>query len=76
MGKLLEIWQWLSGKKTLIGAVCVWIATALIGDLVIGQFAFEPAWLTWLQGWLMTIGTWLTPIGLAHKLGKVANTKA
>ena len=65
-----EFWTWWDGKKTIIGTVCLWIGYAVIGDLLMGQLAFNPEWLATVQSILTWIGTFLAPLGLAHKVAK------
>lgn len=64
--------NWFNGKKTAIGAVCLFLAL-VIAQVVCGQWHYCPAdhsWLDSLYGTLQWIGGLLTPVGLIHKAVK------
>jgi hypothetical protein len=63
----MNIWQWLSGKKTIIGAVCLWVASVFIPDFLIGELHLAWGFLPLLVTILMWIGGILVPTGIAHK---------
>jgi len=66
------MWEWLSGKKTVIGSVFLFIALNI--TTAFGWFSFDPAWLGTLITILTWIGNTLVGGGLAHKGAKYANS--
>ena len=67
---IMALVAWFNGKKTVIGAACIWIATILIPGLLINTWHLDFAWLGTITDTLMWIGGILTPLGLAHKAFK------
>lgn len=63
-------WEWWDGNKTLVGGVASFIAASLIGQLIIGEFNFQPDWLLGVQKVCVWIADVLVPFGLAHKVVK------
>ncbi len=63
-----NLWNWLSGKKTTIGAVCLWIGGVLL-PFIVGE-GYNPAWIDTLIRVLTWIGGILAPVGLIHKAKK------
>ncbi len=63
-------WEWLSGKKTVIGGYML-LAALAITELVIGQWGIESDILPKIVGTLNWIGGILTATGGAHKVVKV-----
>jgi len=64
------MWQWLNGKKLLIGAICFFVGDAL-GKAVFPHFTVVPEWLKMAQDVLLYAGDVLVPVGLGHKGYKV-----
>lgn len=65
---LQKAWDFLSGKKTLIGSIALWLGYTGLPFLA-GQ-GFDPAWMAHAISFLIWIGQLLIPIGVAHKLAK------
>lgn len=59
--------EWWNGKKTIIGAIALFVAESFIGGLLINELGFSPDWLIVAQKIGFWIGTVLVPVGLAHK---------
>lgn len=65
---LQKAWEFLSGKKTLIGSIALWLGFTGLPFLV--SQGFDPAWLPHAISFLIWIGELLIPIGVGHKLVK------
>lgn len=74
MKKLIALWNWFNGKKTVIGASIICFVPYLqgfINDFVIGIWHLpQPAIVPQLIASLIWIGTALTTVGLVHKAVK------
>ncbi len=66
--KEVFMWEWLNGKKTVIGSVFLFIALNIA--TAFGWFSFDPAWLSTLITILTWIGNTLVGGGLTHKVVK------
>lgn len=64
-----KIWEFLSGKKTVIGSICLWIAGIGI-PFIINDLNFHPGWLDTVVSVLTWIGGILAPLGIGHKAVK------
>ena len=60
------IWQFLSGKKTVIGASILFLATFL-SEVIVGKWNVQVDWMTPLIETLNWLGMALTGLGLGHK---------
>ena len=69
MNILIKIWNWLNGKKTVIGLALMGIAT-FIQVIVIGKWEASADWLPKLVETLSYLGAILTGGGLLHKSSK------
>lgn len=69
MDTIRQIWEWLSGKKTVIGTTCLWIAGIFI-PFIINDMNFHPAWFDTVITVLNWIGGILAPLGITHKAKK------
>lgn len=67
-------WEWLSGKKTVIGGYILLLA-AFITEVVIGQWGIDSDIVPKIVGTLTWIGGILTATGGAHKIGKAIKKK-
>ena len=74
MKKLIVLWNWFNGKKTVIGASIICFVPYLqgfINDFVIGIWHLpQPTIIPQLIASLIWIGTALTTVGLVHKAVK------
>ena len=75
MEVIKKIWDFFNGKKSVIGGVCLWIGVSFIGDLLIGELGLTAAILPKIAAVFTWLGTYLTPVGLAHKGLKAIGTK-
>ena len=66
---MTEFWNWLSGKKTIIGATLL-LASAFATQVVIGIWDFDPDWMPRMVETLDWIGGVITAGGLVHKAAK------
>lgn len=66
---LISAWAWLNGKKTAIGAACLFIATIIIPQLFITTWHWT-AFPQVITDTLMWVGGILTGTGLVHKAMK------
>lgn len=71
---MVKFWNWISGKKTVIGGYMLLLALA-ITELAIGQWGIEADILPKIVGTLNWIGGILTATGGAHKIGKAIKKK-
>jgi len=69
MGTILKIWNWLNGKKTVIGSVCLWIGGIFL-PFIINDLNYHPAWFDTLISILNWLGGVLAPLGIMHKAAK------
>ncbi len=69
METISKIWGFLSGKKTVIGSICLWIAGVFL-PFVINDLGFNPEWFGTLNSILSWVGGILTPLGVGHKAVK------
>lgn len=69
MDTIIQIWNWLSGKKTVIGSICLWIAGVFM-PFIINDLGINPAWFDTLISVLSWVGGILTPLGVVHKAAK------
>jgi len=74
MDFIQKLWDFLSGKKTAIGATLLFVS-AFLEQVVIGQWGSQAAWIPQLIGTLDWFGMVLTGIGLSHKGVKVIKPK-
>lgn len=66
----MELWNWLNGKKTTIGAILFFVAW-LLQTIVTHYFTTgAPEWLTSTIGFLNDLGAFVTGFGIAHKAKK------
>ena len=65
MGFILQVWNWLNGKKSVIGSICLWIGTIGL-PFIIGE-GYNPAWIDTLARVLTWLGGIMTPLGVGHK---------
>jgi hypothetical protein len=63
----MKVWEWLSGKKTTIGATIL-LASAFCTQVVIGSWGAEQDWLPKFVETLDWVGGLITTGGLTHKL--------
>ena len=66
-----KIWEFLSGKKTVIGSICLWIA-AIGLPFIINDLNYHPGWFDTAISILSWIGGILAPLGIGHKVVKNA----
>ena len=66
---LLKFWNWMSGKKTAIGAALLLISTIISQVAALNHFTW--AWIPIVTNNLDYIGGLLTGGGLLHKAAKV-----
>lgn len=62
-------WEWLSGKKVLIGSVCGWLALTGI-PFVMETFNLDLPWMAQVISVLAWIFGILVPVGVGHKVVK------
>ncbi len=62
------MWEWLSGKKTVIGSVLLWIAAVAIP--FVAEQGFDPSWMGFVASAFTWIAGILIPIGVGHKIKK------
>lgn len=67
MAKFIEWWN---GKKSNIGAVCLWLTANLPGLFLQLGLGVDASWDESLFTVLNWVGTILLPVGLAHKAKK------
>lgn len=65
------MWEWFNGKKTVIGAVILWIAT-LIEAVFIQKYHVDAQWVLITVDLLKYVGGTLVPVGIGHKVIKKA----
>lgn len=66
---MTKFWNWLSGKKTLIGAVLL-LGSAFATQVVIGIWEYSPDWMPRMVETLDWVGGTIVAGGLTHKLVK------
>jgi len=66
---MTDLWKWLNGKKTIIGATLL-LASAFATQVIIGIWEFNPDWMPRMVQTLDWIGGVVTTGGLAHKIAK------
>lgn len=69
MEVIRQIWEFLSGKKTVIGTVCLWIAGIGL-PFIINEMNFHPGWFDTAITILNWLGGILAPLGIGHKAKK------
>jgi len=62
--------EWLNGKKTVIGAICLYIAELL--TLHVAPSAPDAGWIVPVAGFFKWLGDILIPVGLLHKASKAS----
>ncbi len=67
-----EVWEWLSGKKTAIGAV-VLLASAVLTQVVVGIWGYTAEWVDPTIKTLDWVGGLVATGGLLHKGVKAKN---
>lgn len=65
---LQKAWEFLSGKKVLIGTIAYWLGFTGLPFLV--AQGFDPAWMSHAISFLIWIGEILIPLGVIHKVAK------
>lgn len=71
---IANLWLWLDGKKTNIGAMCLLLVT-FITQVVIGIWKYDPLWIDNAAQTLSWIGGALVSAGMGHQLVKNATPK-
>ena len=71
---MIQIWNWFNGKKTVIGAACLFLAM-FIEQILIPKWGVSVAWIGSLRDTFIWIGGILTPAGLIHKGVKQMESK-
>lgn len=61
-----NIFTWLNGKKTTIGAILLF-AAVFCGEVIVGIWHYNPDWMPKLIETLNWVGMPLTGAGLIHK---------
>lgn len=61
-----KLWEFLSGKKTTIGAILLFVAT-FFSEVIVGKWNATAEWIQPTIETLSWIGMALTGIGLGHK---------
>jgi len=69
MNFLMSIWNFFSGKKTVIGAIVLFVAMILT-QVVVGVWHFSPSWMQSVVDTLNWIGGVTVPMGIGHKAVK------
>ena len=73
MKTLNDLWNYLSGKKTTIGAILLF-AAAFLTEVIVGKWGVTTSWIQPTIETLMWIGMALTGVGLGHKAMKPTST--
>jgi hypothetical protein len=66
---MANFWIWLDGKKTVIGALLLWLGLFL-HDFVIGQLGVTSAAVPTIIDFCNWLGQILLPVGIMHKAAK------
>jgi len=66
MNTITNLWNWLDGKKTTIGAVLLFLSTFL-SEVIVSKWGVTAAWMTPSIETLNWLGMALTGLGLGHK---------
>jgi len=69
-----EAWEWLNGKKTVIGSVLL-LASAFSTQVVIGIWEVDQAWLPRMVETFDWVGGLITTGGLTHKMVRKGKKK-
>lgn len=64
-----KFWEWLSGKKLIIGGICSWLALNAI-PFVMETFNLDLPWMAQVISVLAWISGFLVPVGGVHKVIK------
>lgn len=70
----MKVWNWLNGRKTYIGGVCLTLGVILT-EVVKGFWGYDP---TWMEPTIKTFnwtGMFITGGGWLHKGTKAVNSK-
>lgn len=59
-------WNWLNGKKTVIGTICM-IAAIILKDVLLGIWNCNPGWLEPTLKTLEYFGVLMGGVGMVHK---------
>ena len=65
----MKFWNFLNGKKTLIGATFL-LASCVCSELIVGVWDYNPDWMQKLIQSLDWAGMGLTSVGFIHKGSK------
>ena len=68
MDFLEKAWEFLSGKKVVIGSILLWLGVTGLPFLV--SQGFDPAWMSHTINFAIWLGQILVPLGVAHKFTK------
>lgn len=70
MKKIIDIWTYLDGKKTNIGAL-LFMLMWVIETIIVGQWEYNPHWMPKLMGTFEILAPTLTGGGGIHKFVKL-----
>ncbi len=69
----MNIFEWFNGKKTIIGATILFVATFL-SEIIIGKWHVTVDWMQPLIETLNWLGMAMTGLGLGHKAFKPSDS--